>query len=160
MRGLGFGAVVLLAVISCAALIAPAQARWAPGGTYADSCRHIDFDGDTLTATCRRYNGTWRNTWLPNADNCDGNIVNDNGQLECSARSLWHDRGWDRWGEGDGPSGPYERSCTNIRMDGYTLRATCQRRDGSWRWSELDDAYDCNGRIWNFDGHLSCGRRY
>ena len=159
MYRLGYSEFVLAALISCVALISPAQARWAPSGSYADSCRHIEFDGDTLTATCRRSDGTWRNTWLPNADNCDGNIANDNGQLECSDRGTWHDRGWDRSGDDGGPSGAYERTCTNIRMDGYTLKASCQRRDGSWRWSELEDAYDCDGKIWNSNGRLVCGGR-
>jgi hypothetical protein len=45
-------------------------------------------------------------------------------------------------------------------MDGYTLKATCQRRDGSWRWSELSYAYDCAGSIWNSNGRLVCGGRY
>ncbi len=160
MHRLGYAALVLAALVSCISLISPAQARWAPSGSYVGSCRHINFDGDTLTATCRRYNGTWRNSWLPNADNCDGNIANDNGQLECSDRSSWHGHGWDRTDDYGGPSGPYDRTCTNIRMDGYTLKATCQRRDGGWRWSELPYAYDCNGRIWNSNGRLVCGGRF
>src|SRR5665811_217429 len=80
MTKLGFGALALAALISCVALSSSAQARWAPSGSYEDSCTNVRFDGDTLTASCRRHNGTWKNTWLPNADNCDGNIVNDNGQ--------------------------------------------------------------------------------
>ncbi|HEY0107512.1 MAG TPA: CVNH domain-containing protein [Rhizomicrobium sp.] len=133
---------------------APAAASWRPSGSYEDSCRNIDFDGDMLTATCRRSGGGWRNTWLDNADDCDGRIVNNNGQLQCGWRG-WRDRGRDY---ADGPRGSYQRSCRHIRMDGYTLRATCQRRDGGWRWTSLDDAYDCDGRIANFDGRLVCGR--
>jgi hypothetical protein len=159
MNRFGYGALILVTLIACFAFTSPAQARWAPSGPYAYTCRNIQFDGDTLTATCRRHDGGWRNTWLPNADNCDGNIANDNGQLECSDRGYWHDRGWDRVGRDTGPSGPYESTCTNIRMDGYTLKATCQRRDGSWRWSELEDAYDCDGRVRNYNGRLACGRR-
>ena len=146
-----------VAFVSCIANFAPAHAQWNPDGSYSDSCRNIRFDGDSLTAKCRRLDGAWRNTWLPNADNCDGNIVNDNGQLECI---VGRGRDWDRYSEG-GPSGPYERTCTNVRMEGYTLKATCQRNDGSWRWSELEYAYDCDGRIGNFNGRLVCrGGRY
>jgi hypothetical protein len=96
---------------------------------------------------------------LPNADNCGGNIVNENGQLECA---ISRGRDFDRTDNDNdgGPSGPYERSCTNIRMDGYTLKATCQRNDGSWRWSELEYAYDCDGRIRNSNGRLVCRGGY
>lgn len=153
MSRMGFGVLALLALVSCIAFTSGAQARWAPGGSYTDTCRHIRYDGSTLTATCQERDGGWRNTWLPDADNCDGSIANNDGQLECGFR---RDRDW---GHSDGgPSGSYERSCTNIRMDGYTLKATCQRRDGSWRWTSLEDAYDCNGRIANFNGQLVCGR--
>jgi hypothetical protein len=145
------------AFVSLITLLSPARAQWIPGGSYADSCRNIRFDGGSLTARCRRLDGAWRNTWLPNADNCDGNIVNNNGQLECVVE---RGRDWDRDDNSEGgPSGPYERSCANIRMDGYTLKASCQRNDGSWRWTELDYAYDCDGYIRNINGRLAC-RRY
>ena len=71
MHRLGYAAIALAALISCISIYSPAQARWAPSGSYERSCRNINFDGDTLTASCRRADGYWRNTWLPNADNCD-----------------------------------------------------------------------------------------
>ena len=146
------------AFFSCIAICTPAQAQWTPEGSYSNSCRDVRYDGDGLTAKCRRADGSWRNTWLPNADNCDGNIVNDDGQLECV---VGRGRDWDRDSGDGGPSGPYERSCNNIRMEGYTLKATCQRNDGSWRWTELKYAYDCDGRIGNANGRLVCrGGRY
>jgi hypothetical protein len=155
MRLYGLGALVLVAIASCFALAPAAEARWAPSGSYADSCRHIRFDGDLLTATCRRADGSWRNSYLDNADDCDGRIVNNNGQLECGYS------GWHRWDDrGAGPRGSYVDTCTNIRMDGYTLRATCQRRDGGWRWTSLEDAYGCDGHISNWDGRLVCRRDY
>lgn len=154
MRHLGLAALTLLGAITTVAALSPAEARWAPSGSYQSTCRRINFDGDLLTASCQRHDGGWRDTYLDNADNCDANIVNNNGQLECGY-THWRD-----WGRGDGgPSGPYERTCTNIRMDGYTLKATCQRRDGSWKWTWLDGAYDCDGRIQNWNGNLTCGRR-
>jgi hypothetical protein len=144
----------LAAACALFALAAPAEARWTPSGSYEDSCRRVDFDGYLLTATCRRRDGSWRNTWLRNADDCDGRIVNNDGQLQCGWHG-WRDRGHDY---DVGPRGSYRDTCENIRMDGYTLRATCQRRDGSWRWTSLDNAYDCEGRIANFDGRLTCTR--
>lgn len=56
------------------------------------------------------------------------------------------------------PSGSYERTCSNIRFDGDTLRARCQRRDGSWNYSRLRHADRCDGRINNRNGDLECGR--
>lgn len=154
MNILKLAALALIAAVSALVLASPAQARWAPAGSYESTCRHIEFDGDMLTAMCQRHDGSWRNTYLSGADDCDGSIVNNNGQLQCGDRG-WRDRDSDR---GAGPSGSYESTCANIRMDGYTLRATCQRRDGSWRWTQLDDAYDCDGRIGNDNGRLVCGR--
>jgi hypothetical protein len=157
MHILKHGALALIALAACLAFAPSAEARWAPSGSYEATCRHIQFDGDMLTASCQQRDGGWRNTYLPNADDCDSGIVNDNGQLECGHTTGWRDR--DRDSDRDaGPSGSYERSCSNIRMDGYTLKATCQRRDGSWRWSSLEDAYDCDGRIANDNGRLVCGR--
>jgi hypothetical protein len=157
MKLFTLGAMALAAAASLLAFAVPAEARWRPSGPYETSCRNIDFDGDMLTASCRRRGGGWRYSWLNNADDCDDRIVNDNGQLRCSWGG-WRDRGRDY---DNGPMGSYRRTCMRVRMDGYTLRATCQRRDGSWRWTYLDDAYDCEGRIANFDGRLVCtGDRY
>jgi len=155
MTRVHLGVLAFTAAVAALAVAPAAQARWAPSGSYERTCRRIDFDGDLLSASCQRRDGTWRNTWLANADDCDGDIKNDNGQLRCGW-SGWRDRGR---GDFDGPRGSYRDSCERIRMDGYTLRATCQRRDGSWRWTSLDNAYDCDGRIANFDGRLICTRR-
>jgi len=153
MSKFGLAALALAAVVTSLAFGGAARAAWAPSGSYEASCRHINFDGSLLTARCMRRDGTWRNTYLDNADDCDANIVNNNGQLECG----W--RGWRPMDyRGRGPAGSYLRTCVNIRMDGYTLRATCQRYDGSWNWTSLDYAYDCAGRIANNNGYLVCNR--
>ncbi|MEI9888940.1 MAG: CVNH domain-containing protein [Rhizomicrobium sp.] len=152
-----YGALALIAAASAVLLAPAAEARWAPSGSYQATCRGIRFDGDLLTASCQRRDGSWHNTYLDNADDCDASIVNNNGQLECGY-ATWRGRGRGR--DYDAPRGSYEASCVNIRMDGYTLRATCQRRNGSWRWTELYDAYDCDGRIANTNGQLVCTRRW
>lgn len=157
MKQFALGALALVAVSSAFALSStPAEARWAPSGSYERTCRGINFDGDLLTASCRTASGYWKNTYLSNADDCDGNIVNNNGQLECGYS------GWSDWSDhrGGAPNGSYVRTCTNIRMDGYTLRATCQRRNGTWRYASLEDADDCERDIQNWDGRLTCGRRW
>jgi len=155
MNMIKYGALALVTLASLALFAPAAEARWAPSGSYESTCRNVRFDGDLLTATCRRRDGSWRNTYLDNADDCDANIVNANGQLECG----WSDwRGRHRGRDYDAPTGSYERSCTDIRMDGYTLRATCQRFDGGWRMTSLDNAFDCDGHIANTNGRLVCGR--
>jgi hypothetical protein len=157
MRKLGLGALALFAAVTAVAALSPAEARWAPSGSYQSTCRRIQFDCELLTASCQRRDGSWRNTYLDNADDCDANIANNNGQLECG-----YGWGHDRWGEGrwgGAPRGSYRDTCTNVRMDGYTLRATCQRRDGSWKYTQLDDSFDCDGRIQNWNGNLTCGGR-
>jgi hypothetical protein len=154
MRNLALGALALLGAVTAVAALSPAEARWAPSGTYQSTCRGIQYDGELLTARCQRRDGGWRATYLDNADDCDANIVNNNGQLECGYTG-WHRPDYG----GYGPAGGYRDTCTNIRMDGYMLRATCQRRDGSWKWTWLADAYDCDGRIQNWNGNLTCNRR-
>ena len=48
------GALALIALAACLAFVPSAEARWAPGGSYSATCRHIQYDGDMLTASCRR----------------------------------------------------------------------------------------------------------
>ncbi|HWD28975.1 MAG TPA: CVNH domain-containing protein [Rhizomicrobium sp.] len=157
MKTLSLGILAAATTLSLFAL-APAQAqRWLPGGSYTDSCRRVDYDGDMLTASCRRRDGAWKNTFLDDAEDCDGRIVNNNGQLACGSND-WQGRYARHRGYDVGPGGSYRATCEDVHMDGYMLRATCQRRDGSWRWTSLDDAYGCDGRIANFDGRLVCTR--
>jgi hypothetical protein len=61
------------------------------------------------------------------------------------------------WGGGySAPPGPYRNSCRSIRTDGWLLKATCQRTDGSWRASALD-LRGCDRSVVNDDGRLRCG---
>src|SRR5215467_3842349 len=53
------------------------------------------------------------------------------------------------------PPGDYRATCQNMRVDGSTLYARCQRRDGAWRNSVLDYR-NCGGGIINDDGNLRC----
>jgi hypothetical protein len=154
MKRMFYGAAAAaLATVAVLAFASTAEARWMPGGSYRDTCVNVSFDGDLLTARCQRVGRGWKNTWLRHADDCDGNIANDDGQLVCDDDFTPADT--DHSNDG-GPSGYYERSCNSIHMDGYTLRAMCRTRSGSWRWTSLDDAYDCDGHIANRDGQLYC----
>jgi hypothetical protein len=55
-----------------------------PRGSYAQSCQNISTSGDTLQASCQKKNGKWRQTSLRNYNRCDGEIVNNNGKLQCA----------------------------------------------------------------------------
>lgn len=54
------------------------------------------------------------------------------------------------------PDGSYLDTCTNVRMRGDTLSATCQTRNGRTTQSSLRDAMDCSGGIENINGRLAC----
>src|SRR5258708_33308791 len=41
------------------------------------------------------------------------------------------------------PRGGYAETCRNIHMEGDRLGAECQRRDGGWRKTSLEDADPC-----------------
>jgi len=101
---------------------APAHAQGGPPGSYLRSCTHVATRGDTLTADCRRTDGSWGRTALRDVGRCVGDIGNMDGQLACNggARgSSWsrdrdygqspeYGHGNDRYGgPGYGSSGGY-----------------------------------------------------
>ena len=91
--------------------------------------------------------GDWVETSLNGVHQCVGDIVNDDGRLECTRR-----------GGRVVPAGSYSQSCRNIYVRGDNLRAMCQNREGQWVWSELRDWDDCRRGIQNDDGRLRCNR--
>lgn len=56
--------------------------RMLPSGSYRETCRDLSMNGAILSAECQRRDGSWRWTSL-NVDDCYGNVVNENGRLEC-----------------------------------------------------------------------------
>lgn len=115
-----------------------------PRGSYVETCRHIRMRGDSLTAQCETMSGRWVHSTLNDVDRCVGEVVNDDGQLQCGRR------GWLA-------SGSYVQTCAPIYVRGDDLRARCQARDGRWVWSSLGDFERCGGGIVNDNGHLRCG---
>lgn len=57
-----------------------------PPGDYKRTCRNMYMNGDRLSATCQRVDGSWNNTSLKRVQNCQSMIVNDNGNLRCGGR--------------------------------------------------------------------------
>ena len=54
------------------------------------------------------------------------------------------------------PQGPYLQSCSDVRVQGSVLIASCERANGGYRVSLLEDAKACSGVIANVDGWLHC----
>ena len=84
--------------------VTPAMAQGyggAPGGSYLDTCREVRAYGDSLSAVCRRVDGSWQRTGLRDLNGCAGDIANMNGHLTCGRAGGY--------GSSYGPSrGPYE----------------------------------------------------
>jgi hypothetical protein len=74
----------------------PAQAQ--PGGSYVESCRDIRSFGDTVSAVCRRMDGSWERTEVRG---CRGGIANMDGHLTCGGR--------EGYGSSYGPGPYYDR---------------------------------------------------
>jgi hypothetical protein len=61
-----------------------AKAQAFPPGSYQRSCTQIHWSGPTLVAECRKHDGGMTGTGLANAQRCASDIVNIDGQLQCS----------------------------------------------------------------------------
>ena len=148
------------AIVSGGSMIAGnfagAPAPWQggrPPGDYQQTCRDIRYSGTILTANCQKRDGGWRGTSL-DYRGCRGPVINDNGNLRCGEGGPGYGG---NVGHGGLPRGDYKVTCQNIRMDGSTLVANCQKKDGGWRASKVDNAYQCRNIV-NDDGRLVCSR--
>jgi hypothetical protein len=56
----------------------------APAGSYTQTCRNVQVQGDQLIAECQDMQGNWIQTTLPSISACNG-ISNINGQLKCDS---------------------------------------------------------------------------
>ena len=138
----------ILVLLTIAAGLFPLEtlAKKLPKGSYRETCRNIRRHGPHLEAYCQKRDGGWRWSHL-NLKSCrDRNIGNHNGRLQCGDWQRGHHL----------PEGSYKTSCRKIRTDGYHLEAKCQKRDGGWRWTDIN-LYSCNRNIVNNNGRLECG---
>lgn len=125
-----------------------------PYGDYVQTCRDIRVYGDRLEAECQKRNGDWRRTSLDHVDQCSSPIANDNGRLVCGRGGYGYNPGWQR----GIPAGTYTQTCRDIRVYGNRLEAECQKRNGGWRQTALDNIDQCRSAPANDNGHLVCGR--
>ncbi len=114
-----------------------------PRGSWQETCRDADIRGNTLTARCRTRSGDMRKTSI-NYRQCRSEIYNDDGHLRCK-------------GAGRMPGGSWKETCRDARLDGNKLHAVCQKRDGSWRKTDIKYNKCKNDRVMNDNGHLKCG---
>lgn len=176
MRYISALAVAVLALVFGIATPAVAQ----PGGSYQQTCRNISVRGSTLTAECQNTGGGWQSTQLRDYNRCRGEIQNINGSLQCTGtngggygqnggygrgddrgRDADHDRDRDRDHDRDGyngaPRGSYYQTCQNVQVNGNTLTASCQKKNGKTRNTSLHNYQQCRD-IENDNGKLRCSR--
>jgi len=55
-----------------------------PRGSYLQSCQNVSTSGSTLRASCQKKNGGWRQASLRNYNQCNRDISNNNGKLQCA----------------------------------------------------------------------------
>jgi hypothetical protein len=118
----------------------------APAGSYKDSCDTVQYNAgtDTLTAHCKRKNGSWNNSaYHVNCQQCinrGGELSNCDGNIDCINVNL--------------PNvGSYRNSCWCCRMDGDTLRCHCNKKGSGSNWTGLNNARQYRD-IWNDNGTL------
>jgi len=58
--------------------------------------------------------------------------------------------------QGQAPQSSYSSSCNDVRMQGQTLIAFCQKPDGTWQTSAIGPVSRCAGDIQNVNGQLTC----
>ena len=169
-----------------ATALAPAAAQTIPSGSYQQSCQNIRVRGDQLFARCTNPQGARVLSSIALNSCRNGDIVNSNGQLACNGngngygygRHRARDGGYNnggynnggynnggynnggynngRYGNGRMVPGSYQSSCTNVRMGGGTLTATCTAPNGSQITSSINPAQCRGGDVANVNGRLGC----
>lgn len=151
----------LLPFLSALALMfapLPVYAQNVPAGSYLQSCTNVRVGGGQLSASCSAPNGS-RITSTTSLG-CNGDIGNVNGYLRCNGNGNpgggphgghHHHHGGNG---GSLPSGSYQQSCTNARVQGGTLTAACSAPNGGRVTSSIN--VNCGGDIGNVNGSLRC----
>jgi hypothetical protein len=134
----------------------------APAGSYIKVCNNISMANGTLTATCKTLgNGTLRSS--VDVNRCGGDIGDNDGTLQCYARSF-------SVAQGNAiPRGSYTQSChagsmnsswRTTRVQGTILYGgVCgKRQKNTYTLDPSLDLRTCpqNSDIANIDGQLIC----
>ncbi len=117
-----------------------------PPGSYKKTCKNykvISFG--MLWAQCEKADGSYEVSTLK-FPQCEGDISNQNGKLTCKTKQNPGKKP---------PSGSYQQSCKDIRVESSKLKASCERTNGTWNNTKLDYK-KCKGDISNNNGQLTC----
>lgn len=87
-RSLAFAAAALSFSFVAGISATSALAQALPPGSYQQSCRQLHWSGTTLVAECRKSDGNFSGTGLPNALRCRGDIADIDGRLQCVAANA------------------------------------------------------------------------
>ena len=98
-------------------------------GDFSGSCTNATVSGSTLSATCKKMDGSSSDTQI----NLNDHIVNTDGALD--------------WAE----NGKFMGSCSNTNLDGSTLKASCKKMDQSTNNTSIN----LDAHIANMDGVLT-----
>ena len=103
--------------LSISVVCAAGNARAQSASSFQQSCNNIQVSGSTLSASCRRVDGSFNNTSI-----LIRGIANNNGLLQFT---------------GTGQPSSFQDSCNNISVAGSTLSASCRRMDGSFNQTSI-----------------------
>ncbi|HMB57114.1 MAG TPA: CVNH domain-containing protein [Arenimonas sp.] len=155
---------VLLVLICFAGFAAPVAAQSLPPGSYLETCTNARVDGGwgntyagTLRADCSDSRNRIKSTSI--AADCDGDIVNNNGKLQCMRYGNGYGNGYGNNYGNNGyniPAGSYRMTCYGSRMNGAMLTSICLDDRNGQRTTSIN-ADSCQGRdIGNVNGGLRC----
>jgi hypothetical protein len=131
-----------------------------------NSCRGGDIANSNGQLVCNggsSYgNGRWRNRHRDNG-NGNGGYNNGNGYGNGNGNNGYNNGGYNNGGYNNGgynngyaPSGSYQQSCRNIRVNGGTLTASCPTANGNFVTTSINPR-SCRGAdIANRNGQLVC----
>lgn len=108
----------LMTLVACGAILAtipvnPAKAGSGDPSTYQSTCKDISVTGSTLSATCRKEDGSY------------------NKPTEIPIRGIYNENGSLSYLRNKSSSSTYQNSCQSITVSKATLSATCRKRDGT-----------------------------
>jgi hypothetical protein len=104
--------------------------------------------GNTLYATCNTGSGYQKTHYL--MTNCPSwSLTNNYGNLTCENTGNW-------WGSTGFPGGSWQNSCTNARMNGNTLTASCTVSAGNYVTSSINVGRCPRRVVANRYGYLAC----
>jgi hypothetical protein len=139
--------IALLVFALCLLCWRPSPASTQPlpqAANFQDRDDHRDQD---------RRDGDQRDADRHDADRHDGD--RRDADRHDDDRDHFRDRS-NNWDRNRYPRGSYARTCRDIRMEGDSLRASCQKNDSRWRDTTLRHAASCQGQLINDNGRLRC----